>query len=46
MSEMKAQSIMDPITIKEVKSIIRTLPPKKAPGPDGLPYKTYKKNAS
>ena len=35
---------MDPITIKEVKSIIRTLPPKKAPGPDGLPYEIYKKN--
>ena len=42
MSEIEAQSIMDPITIKEVKSIIRTLPPKKAPGPDGLPYKIYK----
>ena len=39
MSEIEAQSIMDPITIKEVKSIIKTLPPKKAPSPDGLPYK-------
>ena len=37
---------MDPITIKEVKSIIRTLSLKKAPGPDGLPYEIYKKIAS
>ena len=44
MSEIEAQSIMDPVTIKEIKSIIRTLPPKKAPGLDGLPYKIYKKN--
>lgn len=44
MSAEEAQSIMNPITINEVKSVIRFLPSKKAPGPDGLPYEIFKKN--
>ena len=46
MSEIEAQSIMDPITIKELKSIIKTLPLKKGLVQMVYLTKTIKKNAS
>lgn len=37
-------SLLHPISSEELLNIITKLPPRKAPGPDGIPYETYQNN--
>lgn len=38
------QSLMHPVTTDELEEILKSLPRRKSPGPDGIPYELYTKN--
>ena len=41
LSSFDCSFMLQPVTAEELTDVIRSLPPRKSPGPDGLPYEWY-----
>ena len=41
LSPAQSSSLLTPVTADELMSTIKALPPRRAPGPDGIPYEWY-----
>src|SRR5689334_24862842 len=42
LSSQNVEALSAPITAEELTAVVRRLPPRRSPGPDGLPYEWYR----